>query len=148
MTFRNLGAFNRFIVRQKRDMLPEEFTRFHKRIALEVFRRVIFRSPVGNPSLWANPGSAPPGYVGGRFRGNWQISLSLNSSETGNTDASGAATVAQGFGSLAGVRDTRGRTIWIFNNVPYAQRLEQGWSSQAPGGIVSVTLAEVEAGIV
>ena len=31
------------------------------------------RSPVGNPSLWQNPNSAPNGYVGGTFRRSWEI---------------------------------------------------------------------------
>lgn len=148
MTIRNLRQFNQWIARQQRDTVPEEFTKFHKRVSLEVFRRIIFRSPVGNPELWQNPASAPPGYVGGRFRGNWQISLTLNNSETGNTDASGAETLTAGLGALALAQDTVDKTIWIFNNVPYAQRIENGWSGQAPTGVVAVTLAEVEAGFV
>lgn len=36
-------------------------------------------------------------------------------------------------------------SIWIFNNVPYAERLENGWSPQAPAGVYNVALAEIEA---
>jgi len=139
MAIENLGEFNRWIARQTREVIPEQALLFQKRIALEVFRRIVLKSPVGNPSLWANPGSAPPGYVGGRFRANWQIDVSLNTSQRDSTDIPvpnpAAIAAAKPFG-----------TIWIFNNVPYAQRLETGWSSQAPSGVVAVTLAEIVAG--
>lgn len=39
------------------------------------------------------------------------------------------------------------REIWIFNNLPYIEALENGHSRQAPLGMFAVTLAEVEAGI-
>jgi len=32
--------------------------------------------------------------------------------------------------------------IYIFNNQPYAARLEDGWSKQAPAGVYAVALAE------
>ena len=41
-----------------------------------------------------------------------------------------------------------GQTLWISNNVPYAQRLENGWSQgKAPQGMVKITLAEVLEGV-
>jgi hypothetical protein len=36
-----------------------------------------------------------------------------------------------------------GQTIYITNSLPYASRLEYGYSKQAPAGMVRVTLAEV-----
>ena len=145
MAIRNIRAFNRWIDDQTRRVLPEQALLFQKRVALEVFRRVILKSPVGNPSLWANPDSAPPGYVGGRFRANWQINSSLNSSVVDQPDPNGGSTIAAGVSNIARVTQPYG-TIWVFNNVPYAQRIEQGWSGQAPGGVVGVTLAEIVAG--
>jgi len=35
--------------------------------------------------------------------------------------------------------------IWLYNNLPYAERLEQGWSSQAPLGIYMMALMEIGA---
>ena len=32
----------------------------------------------------------------------------------------------------------------IYNNLPYMERLENGWSKQAPAGMVRVTLTEFE----
>ncbi|MFA6946481.1 MAG: HK97 gp10 family phage protein [Pedobacter sp.] len=33
--------------------------------------------------------------------------------------------------------------IWLFNNLPYAERLENGWSKQAPMGIYRLALQEM-----
>jgi hypothetical protein len=33
--------------------------------------------------------------------------------------------------------------IWMFNNVPYAERIENGWSQQAPGGVYGLALVEI-----
>lgn len=34
--------------------------------------------------------------------------------------------------------------VWIVNNVQYAQRLEEGWSKQAPHGAVRIALAQAQ----
>lgn len=110
--------------------------------ALHMHRRVILRSPVGNPSLWKHViegGKAPPGYVGGRFRGNWQVSIGAPKSEMLNrTDAARAT----GEAALE-LATWRGEgTAFITNNLPYSERLERGWSSQAPRGIMRTTIRE------
>jgi len=33
--------------------------------------------------------------------------------------------------------------IFIYNNLPYAERIENGWSKQAPAGVYRVSLAEM-----
>ena len=35
-------------------------------------------------------------------------------------------------------------TIYIQNNLPYIERLENGWSGQAPQGMVRLTMQQVE----
>lgn len=146
MAIKNIRAFNRWVEDVTENLLPEQVTLFQKRVALEVFRRVILKSPVGNPSLWANPNSAPPGYVGGRFRANWQINTILSSSEIDSVDPSGSGTIAKGISNIQSRKIQPFGTIWVFNNVPYAERIEFGWSGQAPGGVVGVTIAEITAG--
>lgn len=37
-----------------------------------------------------------------------------------------------------------GDTVWVFNPVAYAPRLENGHSAQAPSGMVRVTMAELK----
>jgi hypothetical protein len=107
--------------------------------AFAILRNLIFGSPVGNPSLWQNPASAPEGYVGGHFRRNWIVSLGgFNESVIAGEDAVGAGTAAQGKAVITGWKAARRiRTnIVIQNNVPYANRLAQGWSRQASAGWV------------
>lgn len=85
------------------------------------------------------------GYVGGRFRGNWQVSFNAPAQgETGVIDAQGNRTVAAGTAIIQTFTTNVG-TIYLMNNVPYAQRLEYGWSSQAPNGMVRITVAEFQA---
>jgi hypothetical protein len=35
--------------------------------------------------------------------------------------------------------------IYLQNSLPYALRLENGWSKQAPGGVLALTVNELEA---
>lgn len=34
-----------------------------------------------------------------------------------------------------------GQTVYVSNNQPYAQRIERGWSGQAPGGVLALAVA-------
>lgn len=151
-------------------------------IAIELHKRIVLRSPVGNPELWAanadaqyrrethnlfvsainatlEPGekkvrplgrkklaqmyrlTAGKNYVGGRFRGSWAISVGAASTkEPGRIDPGGAQTIAEESAKLAGF--TAGPAIYLTSNVPYAVRLEYGWSKQAPAGMVRITVQE------
>lgn len=109
------------------------------RTAFAILRNLVAGSPVGNPTLWQNPDSAPPGYVGGHFRRNWIVSIGgANPTEVAGEDAAGAATLAAGKAQIDRFT-SRGRVgprLVIQNNVPYAERLAQGWSTQAGAGWV------------
>ena len=134
MSIKNLPQFNSWIREQIENAIPEQAIKFQKIIVLDLFRRLVLKSPVGNPELWKNPGMAPPGYVGGRFRANWQITIGVPAAAAINSTAAPA---------LAIPNIPPFVTVWITNNVPYAERLEMGWSKQAPAGIVSVSIAEL-----
>jgi hypothetical protein len=87
---------------------------------------------------------APPGYTGGRFRGNWQVSFDApTTDETGRVDKTGNLTKAAGNYTLS-LFKVGMKAIYFCNNVPYAYRLEMGHSSQAPGGMVRITAAEFQ----
>lgn len=88
--------------------------------------------------------TVPPGYTGGRFRGNWQVSFDQKSEgETGRIDKSGNETIAAG--NMVIQRFKVGMTaVYFCNNVPYAYPLEFGHSKQAPGGMVRITAAELQ----
>jgi hypothetical protein len=96
-----------------------------RKIALDLFRRVILRSPVDT----------------GRFRGNWQVAIdSIPEGVLEIDDKSGAATVAKATAEALNVK--AGDVIYLVNNLPYASRLENGWSPQAPAGIIGTTVTE------
>lgn len=82
---------------------------------------------------------APEGYVGGRFRGNWHISLdTVESVIHDEPDPTGNETLAT---MVAAMTDFKaGQIAYIVNNLPYAVPLEYGHSTQAPNGMVRVTL--------
>jgi hypothetical protein len=107
---------------------------------LEMYKRIIDRTPVGNPSLWKYP--APKDYVPGTLKASWRIDFS------GNTkDSRGRFTSASQIGNSGGISfkinstNSNARAA-IYNNQPYAQRVETGWSTQAPSGMMRITLLE------
>ncbi|HAV2159510.1 TPA: hypothetical protein JHK28_000140 [Enterobacter cloacae] len=82
---------------------------------------------------------APAGYVGGRFKGNWQCGIDYSpDGETGRIDRSGERTLNIGATALMRFR-IGAKSIFFVNNVPYANRLEFGHSKQAPRGMIRVT---------
>ena len=93
-------------------------------------------SPVGDPLLWENPSAAPPGYTGGRFKGNWQLGVGVVTTGTLNAiDKDGSLSKER---ILSGIPEQAyGKIYYITNNLPYAQRLEDGHSKQAPFGMVA-----------
>lgn len=111
--------------------------------------KVMEIAPVGNPTIWkVNVGKPkdkhqyPPGYVGGRFKGNWQVTVNQPAEgEVPDIDPSGAATLAKAALVLSAA--PRPREVWLTNNLPYSEELESGHSRQAPLGIVAVTMAGI-----
>lgn len=89
-----------------------------------------------------NPNKVGLGYVGGRFRANWQIGIgAVNESVTNDIDRAGGATIAR----LTAVAKAAkvGGVIYITNSLPYAARLERGHSKQAPQGMVRLTMLDL-----
>ena len=118
---------------------PEKTGAMIRKIVIEIGSRLVYRSPVGDASYWQEP--PPPGYVGGRFRANWQYGFGLvPQGSSAAIDASGGATLN------AIIRETLTSPAtgihWIANNLPYAESLEMGRSRQAPQGMVGLTELE------
>jgi hypothetical protein len=98
-----------------------------RKIALDAFSRVIMRSPV----------------LTGRFRGNWLVSIGqVPDGVTDEVDPSGVHIITDVQEKVIELKF--GQTIYLINNLPYARRLEYGWSKQAPGGMVRITAAEFQ----
>ena len=112
-----------------------------RKIIIDVGTAVVLKSPVGDPSYWKWP--APPGYVGGRFRANWQYGLAnFDPSTTAAIDPGGQQTISVIVGKVGA--KPAGEIHYLTNSLPYAKRLEDGWSRQAPNGMVQLTVLEFE----
>lgn len=93
-------------------------------VALRVFGSVVFRTPVDT----------------GRARGNWQTDINKdNDSELSFDDKGGLMVYRKA--QQASSKLKTGDQFYLFNNLPYVSRLEQGSSLQAPSGMVKVTVA-------
>ena len=92
-----------------------------RRTALELQSMMIERAPVDT----------------GRFRSNFVAGIGTVNTDTSaapGSDATGrTATTLQGW--------KPGQTIFLTNSMPYARRLEFGWSKQAPAGMVRLAVA-------
>ena len=93
-----------------------------RRVTIDIYRRVILRSPVDT----------------GRFRANWNVAYGTPSVTF--TDATNQSR------SLAEVAKVSafpvGGVSFLANGLPYARELEFGSSKQAPQGMVRLTVNE------
>jgi len=72
----------------------------------------------------------------GNAQNSWDVAIGAEPGDEAESDLDGTD---------AKLRQAKlGDIIHIFNNVVYITRLENGWSTQAPNGMVSVTLAELQ----
>lgn len=102
-------------------------------VALEILRLVVLGTPVGNKTVWLEPGKARAGYVGGRARANWFVGLGqATNAETEDTDPSGSTTLERGKDAIQ--TSSAGKDIHLNNNLPYIVPLNRGHSHQAPEG--------------
>lgn len=81
----------------------------------------------------------------GQARGNWVFGAGAINYEVVETrrDASGGATLGAISAAVMTVRIASVPYLYVSNSLPYIQRLEDGWSQQAPAGMVKATLAEL-----
>lgn len=122
------------------DVLSEDI----QETALAALTNVVIGTPVGDPKLWqGGVRSAPPGYVGGHARRNWNVSLQTPvdvvfgiEGQGGGKAAATAASVNRGTPTIEEAEMGRTNRIIIQNNVPYIGRLNSGHSEQAPVNFV------------
>jgi hypothetical protein len=99
-----------------------------RKVVFEMFRKIVLKTPVDE----------------GRARSNWQPSIGSPATGTIDTlDKGGNATIAKAKAILAAAN--AGDTIYLSNNLPYIRRLEEGYSQQAPAGMVALTVQEFAA---
>lgn len=99
-----------------------------KRVAGEVLQKVVVASPVDS----------------GAFRGNWRTKVDSVDSTVNldDKDPSGQRTISQGLAVIASGAGV-GKAVFIANSLPYALRLNNGWSEQAPANFVELSVQSV-----
>jgi hypothetical protein len=103
-------------------VVEEELSKRVRIIAIAMLNEIVLRSPVDT----------------GRFRGNNIVSVgSPVYAESASLDKSGGETISRGVSAVSGLEPFT--QVFIQNNLPYAGRLEDGHSKQAPGGIYAVS---------
>ena len=93
-----------------------------RKATYDLFRAVVLKSPVDT----------------GRFRSNWNVTASAPNftySETVKPSRSDSETSKALTLPVGGV-------VYLTNGLPYANRLEYGYSNQAPAGMIRTSVAE------
>lgn len=108
-------------------VVEEDITTLQKEVVIYALTRIVMTSPVDT----------------GAFRGNHRVSIGTKdmTADPQHKDRSGTATLHEGADILAGL--TPYTTVYIQNNLPYAEALENGHSQQAPGGVYAVVANDV-----
>ena len=120
--------------------ISTKYDQLTQNVLVEIADRLIKRTQVGNPELW----SKPPGknYVPGKARANWEHSTSTTSTEElDERDVDGDATLSKIKSSIPA--NAADHDHVIYNAAKHIWALENGHSTQAPSGMVALTLVEV-----
>lgn len=99
-------------------------------ISLDLVRGITLKTPVDT----------------GRAIGNWDTTIGAPGGNIYGEDKTGASSINRAVQAMAAYRAGDALpVIWIANNLPYIERLENGYSDKASNGMVAITLAEVSA---
>lgn len=97
-----------------------------KRVALDIDSALVLTTPVDT----------------GRARSNWQVSIGKTALGTVDTLMSSSEAIGNAKAELSKLKDSDDK-IHITNNLPYIQRLNEGWSPQQPAGFVDQAVMTV-----
>jgi hypothetical protein len=153
-TTSNIAQFEKEVKDFTKGLTDTELPLFIKKIVLELLRRVVMRTPVDT----------------GHARGNWNVAIGQpDLSVTGKDDKIGTAVLARGLQALTNMPPFS--IVWVSNNVQYIDVLEfggfeppnpgpskdprpgrkgrilvkDGFSTQAPQGMLGLAIAELQA---
>lgn len=147
----NRRAFSKEVAKVIDDFPKDVVIPFTKGIALECLARIVRRTPIDTGlARWnwqLSVGAPARGILKGVTADRGRTGRGIGRFRTGFGQAvpsgAGADVVARERIKLAALKPF---DVWyINNNLPYILRLEDGYSDQAPHGMVAVTLAELQA---
>lgn len=97
-----------------------------KRVLAEAMTNLVMATPVDT----------------GRARSNWQVQALPAAPEVTLADPTGQSAVTEGYRRIGQIPKHQ-RKAYLVNPVAYMERLNQGWSRQAPSGWIDAVLARV-----
>lgn len=106
--------------------------------ASQLFMSIVVDTPIGDVSTWKYAPKTT--YKPGQLRGNWQTSIGspaagkINRVQLGNSGPATKEAISQS------KKYKLKSTIYLVNNSDYGVRVEDGWSKQAPSGMVKVNV--------
>lgn len=80
----------------------------------------------------------------GKAKGNWNVALDGSAPSGEKSPDSGGARTKRECRQQAEKIDENTKEVDLQNPLPYINRLEHGWSQQAPSGMVRITLIEAD----
>ena len=127
-TSRGLGAFSKRMGVVAKAVF-EDTEKKIKRAAIVADQALVLGTPVDT----------------GRARANWIASVgSPTSLQLNSTDPGGSQAISQGLNTVQQWSIGEG-SIFFTNSLPYIQRLDDGWSDQAPAGMTAAALQAASA---
>lgn len=127
VSFKNLNQFNVDIQKFK-DLTAEKHRLLLKKVAFQLLSLIVEKNPVKT----------------GRSQNNWQVAVDKGTG-TAALEIEGTKKIIQP-DALAALDDIEAySTVILYNNVEYIVALEKGSSTQAPAGMVAVSIEEVQA---
>jgi hypothetical protein len=121
-----INVFLKELKRARTSELDRIMEEWQRRISLGALTSIVLKTPVDT----------------GRARGNWQAGTVANEVQLDIEDPSGGGAIDSG---NAGLRQAKAfQPLIIWNNVEYINFLEEGSSTQAPQGMVALTVREID----
>ena len=101
--------------------------KFTKRITGEMLATVVVATPVDT----------------GQARGNWRVSVGMVDKKTDQTqDRSGQGSITKGIATIQSGGGI-GKVVYICNSLKYIEKLNNGWSMQAPKNFMQISFMNV-----
>ena len=131
---RRLHGFKMDINKFTNVILPSKFVAFQKAIALDLFKRIVLKTPVDK----------------GFLRGGWTIAIGNpepSQEKTSSGDSLTSEEYTEVINALSNLSPNElGQVVWINNTLPYVERIEfDHWShTKAPLGMVQISLDELK----
>ncbi len=127
----DLSQFDRAVRQFVEHDIPAAVLQKTTEVAVRVLEGVVHMTPVAS----------------GLARGGWQVStVSPATTASERLDPDGTATIEAGMKVIMDAKPFE--VIHIVNNVAYIRELEAGNSTQAPAGMVAVTLSQLNVGAI